>query len=58
MLCRSLARRFLYVLCIRKREYFFIIQERGIKHKMFAVRLGFFVEKHENPNGVRVVIAK
>ena len=49
---------FIHVFHTLKREYSFIIQERIIKHKMFAVQVCFFVEKHENPNGVRVMIAK
>ena len=39
-------------------EYFIIIQERIRKHKMFAWRTPFFVEKHENPRGIPRTIAK
>ena len=39
-------------------EYFIIIQDHIIKHKMFAARALFFVEKHENTTAVRPTIAK
>lgn len=39
-------------------EYFIIIQDHIIKHKMFAAHALFFVEKHENPVTVRPTIAK
>lgn len=39
-------------------EYFIIIQDHIIKHKMFAAHALFFVEKHENLTTMRPTIAK
>lgn len=39
-------------------EYFIIIQDHIIKHKMFAAHTLFFVEKHENAITARPTIAK
>lgn len=39
-------------------EYFIIIQDHIIKHKMFAAYALFFVEKHENTTAAWPTIAK
>ena len=39
-------------------EYFIIIQDHIIKHKMFAAGAPFFVEKHENRTAGLQMIAR